>query len=84
MKQEEEGHERMRLDSARAALLMERQQARLSKQLRRDLDRANVQLAQEQRQQSVIHPHRSNAVRFHFMIPNLRLFKATTDRKRMC
>lgn len=55
IKQEEEGHERVRLDSARTALLAERQQARLSKQLRRDLDRSNVKLAQEQRQRSVIH-----------------------------
>lgn len=55
IKQEEEGHERVRLDSARTALLVERQQARLSRQLRRDFDRTNVKLAQEQRQQSVIH-----------------------------
>lgn len=54
VKQEEEGRERARLDSARTALLVERQQARLSKQLRRDLDRANLKLAQEQRQRSVI------------------------------
>ncbi|XP_074534534.1 RIB43A-like with coiled-coils protein 2 [Halichoeres trimaculatus] len=45
-KQEEERLERVRLDSARAALLMERQQARLDKQLRRHLDSTNVQLAQ--------------------------------------
>lgn len=60
---------------------MERQQARLNKQLRRDLDRTNVKLAQQQRQQSVIHSHRSNSVRFHLM--NLRHFKATSNRKGM-
>uniref|UniRef100_H3C256 RIB43A domain with coiled-coils 2 n=1 Tax=Tetraodon nigroviridis TaxID=99883 RepID=H3C256_TETNG len=53
VRREEERHDRLRLDSARAALLLERQQARLSQQLRRRLDRTNVQLAQEQRQQSV-------------------------------
>lgn len=83
IKREEEQHDRIRLDSARAAQLMERQQARLSKQLRRDLDRTNVKLAQQQRQRSVVHSHRSNSVRFHFMIPNLRHFKATSNRKRM-
>lgn len=55
IKQEEEGHERVRLDSARTALLVERQQARLSRKLRRDFDRTNIKLAQERRQQSVIH-----------------------------
>lgn len=82
LKREEERHERVRLDSARAVLLLERRQARLSKQLRRDLDRTNVKLAQEQRQQSVIRSRGSG--RFHFMIPNLHHFKATSNRKRMC
>lgn len=45
-KQEEERYDRLRMDSARTALLMERQQARLDKQLRRNLDSINVQLAQ--------------------------------------
>ncbi|XP_034541201.1 RIB43A-like with coiled-coils protein 2 isoform X2 [Notolabrus celidotus] len=45
-KQEEEQHDRVRLDSARAALLIERQQARLNKQLRRHLDNTNVRLAE--------------------------------------
>ncbi|XP_037538712.1 RIB43A-like with coiled-coils protein 2 [Nematolebias whitei] len=45
-KQEEERYDRLRVDSARTALLMERQQARLDKQLRRNLDSINVQLAQ--------------------------------------
>lgn len=52
-KQEEEQHDRVRLDSARAALLIERQQARLNKQLRRHLDGTNVKLAETHRQQSV-------------------------------
>ena len=43
----------MRLDSARTALLIERQQARLNKQLRRHLDGTNIKLAESQRQQSV-------------------------------
>uniref|UniRef100_A0A3B3H8I3 RIB43A domain with coiled-coils 2 n=2 Tax=Oryzias latipes TaxID=8090 RepID=A0A3B3H8I3_ORYLA len=50
-KQEDERHERVRLDSARAALLMERRQARLGKQLRQQLDSANGQLAQTHKQQ---------------------------------
>uniref|UniRef100_A0A3B4ZTH1 RIB43A-like with coiled-coils protein 2 n=1 Tax=Stegastes partitus TaxID=144197 RepID=A0A3B4ZTH1_9TELE len=52
-KREEERYDRVRLDSARAALLLERQQARLDKQLRRHLDNANVQLAEAHRRQSV-------------------------------
>lgn len=51
-RQEEERQDRARLDSAGTALLMERQQARLSKQLRRNLDRTNAQLGQEQRQRA--------------------------------
>ncbi|KAF6731264.1 RIB43A-like with coiled-coils protein 2 [Oryzias melastigma] len=50
-KQEEERFDRVRLDSARAALLMERRQARISKQLRRQLDSTNVHLAQTHKQQ---------------------------------
>ncbi|XP_017274352.1 RIB43A-like with coiled-coils protein 2 [Kryptolebias marmoratus] len=50
-KQEEERYDRLRLDSARTALLIERQQARLNKQLRRNLDSINVQLAQTHKQQ---------------------------------
>uniref|UniRef100_A0A3P8RN63 RIB43A domain with coiled-coils 2 n=1 Tax=Amphiprion percula TaxID=161767 RepID=A0A3P8RN63_AMPPE len=50
-KQEEERYERIRLDSARAALLLERQQARLNKQLRKHLDNTNVQLAQTHQKQ---------------------------------
>uniref|UniRef100_A0A3Q3VXT7 RIB43A domain with coiled-coils 2 n=1 Tax=Mola mola TaxID=94237 RepID=A0A3Q3VXT7_MOLML len=52
-KQEEERYNRFRLDSARTLLLMERQQARLDKQLRRHLDSTNFKLAQTQREQSV-------------------------------
>uniref|UniRef100_A0A4W6C0Z5 RIB43A domain with coiled-coils 2 n=1 Tax=Lates calcarifer TaxID=8187 RepID=A0A4W6C0Z5_LATCA len=50
-KQEEELHDRVRLESARAALLIERQHAKLNKQLRRHLDSTNVQLAQTHKQQ---------------------------------
>ncbi|XP_024137962.1 RIB43A-like with coiled-coils protein 2 isoform X2 [Oryzias melastigma] len=50
-KQEDERFDRVRLDSARAALLMERRQARISKQLRRQLDSTNVHLAQTHKQQ---------------------------------
>ncbi|XP_051808186.1 RIB43A-like with coiled-coils protein 2 isoform X2 [Acanthochromis polyacanthus] len=50
-KQEEERYERIHLDSARAALLLERQQAKLNKQLRKHLDNTNVQLAQTHKQQ---------------------------------
>uniref|UniRef100_A0A3Q3EX81 RIB43A domain with coiled-coils 2 n=1 Tax=Labrus bergylta TaxID=56723 RepID=A0A3Q3EX81_9LABR len=49
---EEEQHERVRLDSARSALLLERQQARLNKQLRRHLDNTNLRLAETHKQQS--------------------------------
>uniref|UniRef100_A0A3Q3LU91 RIB43A domain with coiled-coils 2 n=1 Tax=Labrus bergylta TaxID=56723 RepID=A0A3Q3LU91_9LABR len=48
---EEEQHERVRLDSARSALLLERQQARLNKQLRRHLDNTNLRLAETHKQQ---------------------------------
>uniref|UniRef100_A0A669B6U4 RIB43A domain with coiled-coils 2 n=1 Tax=Oreochromis niloticus TaxID=8128 RepID=A0A669B6U4_ORENI len=41
-KQEEEWHDRVRLNSARTTLLIERQQARMNRQLRRDLDSANA------------------------------------------
>ncbi|XP_073327327.1 RIB43A-like with coiled-coils protein 2 [Pagrus major] len=50
-KQKEEQLDRFRVDSARTALLIERQQARLNKQLRRHLDSTNVQLAQIQKDQ---------------------------------
>ncbi|KAM6936892.1 RIB43A-like with coiled-coils protein 2 [Xenentodon cancila] len=50
-RQEEEHYHRICLDSARTALLMERQQARLNKQLRQRLDSTNVQLAQAHKQQ---------------------------------
>ncbi|XP_047452244.1 RIB43A-like with coiled-coils protein 2 isoform X2 [Mugil cephalus] len=43
--------DRVRLDSARTALLLERQQAKLNKQLRQQLDSANVQLAETHKQQ---------------------------------
>ncbi|KAM7002627.1 RIB43A-like with coiled-coils protein 2 [Tautogolabrus adspersus] len=49
-KKEEEQHERVRLDSARSALLIERQQARLNKQLRRHLDSTNLRLAETHKQ----------------------------------
>ncbi|KAM3870084.1 RIB43A-like with coiled-coils protein 2 [Diretmus argenteus] len=50
-KREDEQQERFRSVSARTALLLERQQARLNKQLRRDLDSVNVKLAEAQKQQ---------------------------------
>uniref|UniRef100_A0A3P9CK43 RIB43A domain with coiled-coils 2 n=1 Tax=Maylandia zebra TaxID=106582 RepID=A0A3P9CK43_9CICH len=50
-KQEEERHDRVRLNSARTTLLIERQQARMNRQLRRDLDSANAQLAETHKQQ---------------------------------
>ncbi|XP_076589998.1 RIB43A-like with coiled-coils protein 2 [Chaetodon auriga] len=50
-KQEEEQDGRVRMASARTALLIERQQARLNKQLRRHLDSINIQLAQTHKQQ---------------------------------
>ncbi|XP_039471726.1 RIB43A-like with coiled-coils protein 2 [Oreochromis aureus] len=50
-KQEEEWHDRVRLNSARTTLLIERQQARMNRQLRRDLDSANAQLAETHKQQ---------------------------------
>uniref|UniRef100_A0A3P9CIQ7 RIB43A domain with coiled-coils 2 n=1 Tax=Maylandia zebra TaxID=106582 RepID=A0A3P9CIQ7_9CICH len=52
-KQEEERHDRVRLNSARTTLLIERQQARMNRQLRRDLDSANAQLAETHKQQLV-------------------------------
>ncbi|XP_034734421.1 RIB43A-like with coiled-coils protein 2 [Etheostoma cragini] len=50
-KREEEQQDRVRLDSARTSLLIERQQARLNKQLRQHLDNTNVKLAQIHKQQ---------------------------------
>nr|XP_020458686.1 RIB43A-like with coiled-coils protein 2 isoform X2 [Monopterus albus] len=50
-KREEEGHDRIRLDSARTALLIERQQAKLNKQLRRHLDSTNIKLAETHKQE---------------------------------
>nr|XP_046250155.1 RIB43A-like with coiled-coils protein 2 isoform X2 [Scatophagus argus] len=50
-KQEEEQLDRIRRDSARTALLIERQQARLNKQLRQHLDSTNNKLAQAQKEQ---------------------------------
>ncbi|XP_069384251.1 RIB43A-like with coiled-coils protein 2 [Paralichthys olivaceus] len=50
-KREEELHDRVRLASARSALLIERQQAKINKQMRRHLETANVQLAETHRQQ---------------------------------
>lgn len=55
MKKEEEQYDRVRLESARTALLLERQQARLNKQLRKHLDGTNIKLAESQREQSVFH-----------------------------
>ena len=52
-KQEEEQHDSFRVDSARTAVLLERQQARLNKQLRRQLDSTNIKLAQMHKELSV-------------------------------
>lgn len=43
--------------SARAALLQERRQARINKEMRRAMDETNLQLAQAQHEQSVPHTH---------------------------
>lgn len=50
-KLEEEQHDRVRLDSARAALLIERRLAKQNKQLRRHMDSANIKLAEMHKQQ---------------------------------
>ncbi|KAG8012452.1 RIB43A-like with coiled-coils protein 2 [Nibea albiflora] len=50
-KKEEQQYDRIRVDSARTALLIERQQARLNKQLRRNLDNTNITLAQTHKEQ---------------------------------
>ncbi|XP_068168637.1 RIB43A-like with coiled-coils protein 2 isoform X2 [Antennarius striatus] len=50
-KQEEVRHNRVRLDSAHSALLLERQQARMNKQLRQHLDSINAKLAQTRKEQ---------------------------------
>uniref|UniRef100_A0A665UJI0 RIB43A domain with coiled-coils 2 n=1 Tax=Echeneis naucrates TaxID=173247 RepID=A0A665UJI0_ECHNA len=53
-KQEEKLDDNARIASARMALLIERQQAKLSKQLRQHLDSTNVQLAKAHKQQGCI------------------------------
>ncbi|XP_034032944.1 RIB43A-like with coiled-coils protein 2 [Thalassophryne amazonica] len=50
-KQEEEQYHRICMDSARRALLLERQQAKLQRQLRRDVDSTNTELAKTRDQQ---------------------------------
>uniref|UniRef100_A0A8C3ASV2 Uncharacterized protein n=1 Tax=Cyclopterus lumpus TaxID=8103 RepID=A0A8C3ASV2_CYCLU len=52
-KRDEEQHDRVRLDSSRTALLIERQQAKVNKQLRRQMDSTNVKMAETHKQQSV-------------------------------
>ncbi|CAL8355512.1 unnamed protein product [Lota lota] len=47
----EQQEEQLRLDSARSAVLLERQQSRTHRMQRQELDRTNAQLAQAQRQQ---------------------------------
>uniref|UniRef100_A0A3B4XZ71 RIB43A-like with coiled-coils protein 2 n=1 Tax=Seriola lalandi dorsalis TaxID=1841481 RepID=A0A3B4XZ71_SERLL len=49
-KQEEMLHDHVRLASARTALLIERQQAKLNKQMRRHLDSTNIKLAETHKQ----------------------------------
>lgn len=52
--QEKERHDQAQIDLGRAALLLERQQARMNKKLRQELDDTNAQLAQTQKEQSVL------------------------------
>ncbi|XP_062245646.1 RIB43A-like with coiled-coils protein 2 [Platichthys flesus] len=52
-KREEEQHDCVRLASARSALLLERKQVKLSKQMRRDQESSNFQLAELHRQQKL-------------------------------
>uniref|UniRef100_A0A8C6SH29 RIB43A domain with coiled-coils 2 n=1 Tax=Neogobius melanostomus TaxID=47308 RepID=A0A8C6SH29_9GOBI len=47
---EEHYYDRIRIDSARAATLIERQQAKLNKQMRKHLDSTNLMLAETRRQ----------------------------------
>ncbi|KAJ8002869.1 hypothetical protein DPEC_G00163440 [Dallia pectoralis] len=49
--QEECQQEALRVASARAAILLERQEARINKQLRRTLDNTNAQLTEARQQQ---------------------------------
>ncbi|KAJ8002873.1 hypothetical protein DPEC_G00163480 [Dallia pectoralis] len=49
--QQERQQEALRVASARAAILLERQEARINKQLRRTLDNTNAQLAEARQQQ---------------------------------
>ncbi|XP_071361559.1 RIB43A-like with coiled-coils protein 2 [Trachinotus anak] len=50
-KQEEKLHDHVRLASARTAMLIERQQAKLNKQLRRHMDSTNMKLSEKRKQQ---------------------------------
>ncbi|XP_007228416.3 RIB43A-like with coiled-coils protein 2 [Astyanax mexicanus] len=71
LEQQEEDlqQDRERLASARAALLLERQQARISKELRRSLDNTNALLAQAQ------HAQRKHLEKEVFInVPNERYF----------
>lgn len=52
--QEKERHDQAQVDLGRAALLLERQQARMNKKLRQQLDNTNAQLAQTRKEQSVL------------------------------
>ncbi|XP_060932463.1 RIB43A-like with coiled-coils protein 2 [Limanda limanda] len=52
-KREEEQHDRVRLASARSALLLERKQAKMSRQMRQHEENSNFQLAELQRQQKL-------------------------------
>ncbi|XP_060932467.1 RIB43A-like with coiled-coils protein 2 [Limanda limanda] len=50
-KREEEQHDRVRVASARSALLFERKQAKLSRQMSRQVESSNMELAELQRQE---------------------------------
>lgn len=54
--------------SDRAALLQERQQARMNKELRRAVDETNIQLAQAQHAQSVPHTHTQACVYIYMYV----------------
>ncbi|KAL0968522.1 hypothetical protein UPYG_G00267960 [Umbra pygmaea] len=65
---DEEQQESLRLASAHTALLLERQQAHINKQLRRTLDNTNAQLAEARRQQ------KNNLEQVYRNIPDDRYF----------
>ncbi|XP_060932464.1 RIB43A-like with coiled-coils protein 2 [Limanda limanda] len=63
-KREDMQHDRVRLASARSALLIERKQVKLSKEIRRNQESSNFQQAELQRQQKLDLERGSNLERF--------------------